>query len=60
MSKMIISKCKECGKDLHLPYWDKNSYYIPSNLCGFYRKIKKGNANCKLNGTKAIYIVLKK
>lgn len=32
---MIIGKCKECGKDLYLPYWDKNSHYIPSNYRSF-------------------------
>lgn len=35
MSKMIIGKCEKCGKDLYLPYYDKNLQYIPSNYRSF-------------------------
>lgn len=35
MSKMIIGKCKECGKDLYLSYYDKNLQYIPANFRNF-------------------------
>lgn len=54
---MIIGECKECGKDLHLPYWDKNSHYIPSNYKSFNDgKILRCLDCCKKLGIKEYFI----
>lgn len=35
MSKTIIGRCKECGKDLYLQFYDKNGYHVPANFRSF-------------------------
>lgn len=57
MSKLIIGKCKECGKDLFLQYCDKNMKNIPADFKSFNDgKILRCLDCCEKLGIKEYFI----